>query len=49
MCITRNENLGANGVPIDGIGCQTYLVHARPKNTPPEHVQVTPDKPGALN
>ncbi|MBA7534160.1 Anti-sigma-I factor RsgI6 [subsurface metagenome] len=42
--ILQIQNLLANGVPIDGIGCQAHLAHASPTITPAEHVQRTLDK-----
>ncbi len=48
--ITQIENLLANGVPIDGIGCQAHFVTSRENNstakaaTTSEHVQKTLDE-----
>ena len=35
--ILQIQNLLANGVPVDGIGCQAHLAHASPTVTPAEH------------
>ncbi len=48
--ITQIENLIANGVPIDGLGCQSHFVTSRENNstskatTTSEHVQRTLDE-----
>jgi endo-1,4-beta-xylanase len=48
--ITQIENLLANGVPIDGIGCQAHFVTSNKNNSTPtaattsEHVQKTLDE-----
>ena len=47
--ITQLENLLANGVPIDGIGCQGHLAHSLEATTPAEHVQKTLDKLARFN
>jgi len=52
--ITQIENLLANGVPIDGIGCQGHFVTSGKAGsgraaTTPEHVQRTLDKLARFN
>ncbi len=53
--ITQIENLLANGVPIDGIGCQAHFVTSDENNstakasTTSEHVQKTLDKLAKFN
>jgi endo-1,4-beta-xylanase len=47
--ITQIENLLANGVPIEGIGCQAHLAYSLPTITPSEHVRKTLDKLAKFN
>ncbi len=47
--ITQIENLLANGVPIEGIGCQAHLAYSLPTVTPGEHVQKTLDELAKFN
>ncbi len=53
--ITQIENLLANGIPIDGIGCQGHFVTSDEADsfgraaTTPEHVQKTLDKLAKFN
>jgi endo-1,4-beta-xylanase len=47
--ITQIENLLANGVPIDGIGCQAHLAFAPPAITPTGHIQKTLDELAKFN
>ncbi len=47
--IIQIENLLANGVPIEGIGCQAHLAYTLPTITPSEHVQNTLDELAKFN
>ena len=47
--ITQIENLLANGVLIDGIGCQGHLAHSAEATTSTEHVQKTLDRLAKYN
>jgi endo-1,4-beta-xylanase len=47
--LTQIENLIANGVPIQGIGCQAHRAHDFQTITPAKHVQKTLDRLAKFN